>query len=205
MSSRVSRRVFILLLLVAVMAVPLFARGKKSSSTEPGSYKEWGPNIDEIEIVRKFHTADYRNIAVGPLNTGSVKMPDKGDNTYEPVKAVLASSTEAFVKGLKDHVDQNVSISERPVNDSDTLVIRAKVVTMDPGSRAARYWAGFGAGAAAAKIEGEIVDGRTNQVLAKFTQERRSGVGAAGGDYEDLMNRNLKAIGEDVANILKAF
>ena len=55
------------------------------------------------------------------------------------------------------------------------------------------------------KLEGEIVDAQSGAVLARFTQERRSGVGIAGGDYQELLQRDLNAIGEDVAGILKAF
>lgn len=202
----VSRRVLSSLLIVAAMAAPAFARGKKQpTTTEPGSYKNWGPDIDELEIVKKFKASDYKNIVVQPFKTDDVKLPDKDDNTYEPVKKVLASATEGFVQGLRGAVDQKVTMAEKASKSSDTLVIRGKVETMNPGSKAARYWGGFGAGAAATKITGEIVDARTNQVLAKFTQERRSGVGVMGGDYQELMQRNLNKIGDDVANILKAF
>ena len=205
MSSHVSRRVFVSLLLVVAMAVPMFARGKKAASTEPGTYKEWGPDIDELEIVKKFHTADYRNIVVEPLATADVKMPEQSDNAYKPVQSVLASATETLVSGIKKEIDQNVSISEKPSKSSDTLIIRGKVVEINPGSRAARYFAGFGAGAAGAKIQGEIVDAKTGQVLAKFTQERRSGTGAAGGGYEELLDRDIKTIGGDVGRMLKEF
>lgn len=205
MSSHVSRRVFVSLLLVVAMAVPMFARGKKAASKEPGTYKEWGPNIDELEIVRKFHTADYRNIVVEPFVTADVKMPEQSDNSYKPVQSVLASVTETLVSGLKKEIDQNVSVSERPSKSSDTLIIRGKVLEINPGSRAARYFAGFGAGAAGARIQGEIVDAKSNQVLARFTQERRSGTGAAGGGYEDLLNRDIKTIGGDIGRILKEF
>ena len=205
MSTHVSRRVFVSLLLVVSMAVPVFARGKKTASTEPGSYKEWGPNIDEIEIVKKFHTADYKNIVVEPLATADVKMPEKSDNAYKPVQDVLASATETLVSGIRKETDRTVSIGDKSRDTADALIIRAKVVEINPGSRAARYFAGFGAGAAGAKIQGEIVDGRTNQVLARFTQERRSGTGAAGGGYEDLLNRDIRTIGGDVGRMLKEF
>lgn len=205
MSTHVSRRVFISLLLVVTMAVPMFARGKKAASKEPGTYKEWGPDIDELEIVKKFHTADYKNIVVEPLATADVKMPEKTDNAYKPVQDVLASATETLVSGLRKETDRNVSIAEKAPTTADTLIIRGKIVEINPGSRAARYFAGFGAGAAGAKVQGEIVDAKTNQVLARFTQERRSGTGAAGGGYEDLLNRDLKTIGGDVGRMLKEF
>ena len=206
MSISVSRRVFTLLLIVASLAAPAFARGKKNAaSTEPGTYKDRVPDIDELEIVKKFKTADYKNIVVLPLKTADVKLPDKDDNTYEPVTKVLASSTEPFAEGLRKNAGQKVTIADHASKSSETLVIRAKIEMMNPGSKAARYWGGFGAGAAATKISGEIVDAKTNQVVARFTQERRSGVGMMGGDYQKLMERNLTAIGQDVANILKAF
>ncbi|MBW8879445.1 MAG: hypothetical protein JF614_31305 [Acidobacteria bacterium] len=45
----------------------------------------------------------------------------------------------------------------------------------------------------------------TDKVLLCFHQERRSGVGALGGDYEKLMERNLRTIGNDLAAVLKHF
>lgn len=202
---RLTTRVFLLLIIVVIAATPVQARGKKTASTEPGKYKAWGPDIDELEIVRKFKFSDYNKVEVVPFNTEGVTLPEEDDNTYEPVKKVLASVTEGFVQGLRGSITPAVSISESPGESADTLIITGKVVTMDPGSQAKRYWGGFGAGAARAKIEGEIIDAKSKQVLARFTQERRSGVGAFGGDYQELMQRNLNAIGEDVANILKAF
>jgi hypothetical protein len=194
-----------LLLLAMAIAIPAHARGKKPTPTAPGKYKEWGPDIDELEIVKTFRFADYNKIVVEPFNTDGVALPDKDDNTYVPVKGVLASAAEGFVQGLRGKVDARVTIDEKPGTGSDTLIIRAKVLELDPGSRAARYWAGFGAGAARVKIEGEIVEARSGAVLARFTQERRSGVGVAGGGYQELLQRDLNATGEDVANILKAF
>ena len=75
----------------------------------------------------------------------------------------------------------------------------------DPGSQAARYWGGFGAGAAKVGITGEIIDGRTNKVLVRFTQERRSGFGLFGGGYRELLARSMRQIGGDVAGLIKAF
>ncbi|HEX8155337.1 MAG TPA: DUF4410 domain-containing protein, partial [Thermoanaerobaculia bacterium] len=152
-----------------------------------------------------FKSADYSSIVVQTLATDDVELPEKDDNTYEPVKKVLSSATEGFVQGLRGSVDQKVSIAETAKGGAGTLLIRGKVVELDPGSKAARYWAGFGAGAARAKVELEVVDAKTKEVLARVTQERRSGVGMMGGDYQELMQRNLNTIGEDIAKMLKAF
>ena len=200
-------RVAVVSLVAIALTFPAEARRKKSSAarTEPGTYQKWGPNIDEIEIVKSFNAADYKTIVVVPFNTDEVPLPKPEDNTYEPVKKVLASVTDPFVESLGEHTVSKVSLDSKPGKDAGTLIVRAKVLEMDPGSKAARYFAGFGAGAARAKVSGEIVDAKTKAVLVKFTQERRSGVGMMGGDYVGLMNRNLRAIAEDVANILQVF
>ena len=204
--SRIALRFTTLALVALTLALPVEARGKKKSgSTDPGTYKNWGPDIDQLEILKTFVLSKYTKIAVQPLDVHDVKLPEESDNTYEPVKKVLGTATEGFVKGLRESVEPKVDVEVMTKKSSDTLLIRGKVLAMDPGSKAKRYWAGFGAGAARAQIEGEIVDAKSGTVRVRFTQERRSGVGMMGGDYESLMQRNLNAIGEDVANILNAF
>ena len=195
------------LCLAVAVVVPAEARKKQSgANTEPGKYEKWGPDIDEIEIVKAFDAAAYKNVVVVPVEADDVKLPEKDDNTYEPVQKVLAAATEPFAEGIeKNYEAAKVAVNDKPGKGSDTLIVRTKIEMMDPGSRAKRYFGGFGAGAARVKLSGEIVDAKSKAVLVRFTQERRSGFGVAGGSYEALLNRNLRAIGEDVANILKAF
>jgi hypothetical protein len=200
MPIRLSGRVVFVLLLLMSLSMPAFARGKKTeATTEPGTYKEWGPDIDQIEIVKKFKFADYNNVVVVPLNTADVDKKDKA------VETVIGTATEDFADELKKQVKTNVTVDATPKKSADALIIRTKVVNMEPGSRAKRYLASFGAGAAVVKVEGEIVDAKSNKVLARFTQERRSGFGVAGGSSESLLRRDLRALATDVANILKAF
>ena len=47
-------RLLILCSLVLLIAPVSFARGKKAAPTGPGTYKEWGPDIDQIEILQSF-------------------------------------------------------------------------------------------------------------------------------------------------------
>ena len=193
-------------LVLAFLAAPAFARPKKGAQTEPGSYKEWREDIDEIEIISSFKLGDYQKVVVLPFDTEETPLPDKDDNTYEPVTELLADPEPSFVEALDEQMDGKIDVAEGAKSKAaGTLLLRIKVDELDPGSQAARYWAGFGAGAARAKVSGELIDAASGKTLLRFTQERRSGTGWAGGSYESLMKRNLKAIGEDVALILTAF
>lgn len=201
-----SRNLLCLSLAAVLLASPALARKGKGPSTEPGKYEEWNEEIDKLEIVETFKLSDYSKVVVEPFDTEDTPLPDKDDNTYEPVQQVLKAPAGSFAEGLGEEMKGKIAVSEGTGGKSaGTLVVRARVLSMDPGSRAARYWAGFGAGAARAELSGEVVDAATGKVLLRFQQERRSGVGMAGGDYVNLMNRNLRAIGEDVALILNAF
>ena len=192
--------------LLSFLASPVEARKGKGPSTEPGKYTEWNDEIDEIEIVETFKLSDYSKLVVEPSDTEGTPLPEKDDNTYEPVQEVLKDPAGPLVEGLSGELEGKMSVSQSSGGkDQGTLVVRTRLLTLDPGSRAARYWAGFGAGAARAEVSGEVVDAATGKVLLRFKQERRSGVGVAGGDYVKLMQRNLRTIGEDVALILNAF
>ncbi len=196
-----------LAVLVFFAAAPTLAKkkkkGKGKSSTEVGKYTDWKGDIDVLEIVETFQTSSYKKIVVNAFDTSETPLPEAEDNTYEPVKTVLADPVTSFAKALREESGLVVTPGEE--GGDGALVIRGVVDEMDPGSRAARYWGGFGAGAARTKLSLEIVDGSSGKTLLKMTQERRSGVGMAGGDYVKLMNRNLRAIGEDVAMVLDAF
>lgn len=204
--SKTLPRLCLALVLLGLAASPVVARKGKGPSTEPGKYEEWNEEIDELEIVETFKLSDYSKVVVEPFDTGDVSLPEKDDNTYEPVQQVLKDPAGPFAEGLGEELKGKIAVSQGSGEKAGgTLIVRNKLLNLDPGSKAARYWAGFGAGAARAEVSGEVVDAATGKVLLRFKQERRSGVGVAGGDYVKLMQRNLRTIGEDVALILNAF
>jgi len=204
-------------IVVATLALGLHAAAADKVSTAPGKYKEW-KDLDEIEIVRTFKLADFTGIIVEPIDTSTTPLPAADDNSYEPAKKALAQFTSVFVDGLKERVVKDKKAIGRdlqvttgnasPAKSPDGkrwIAVRGKVENFDPGSRAARYFGGFGAGAAIVKVSGELTDTEGGDVMLRFTQERRSGVGAFGGSYDKLLQRSGKAIGEDVGSIFREF
>ena len=81
------------------------------------------------------------------------------------------------------------------------LAVEGKFVTIDPGSRAKRYFAGFGAGKSSVKVTGEVKDspGRT---LARFEQRRIGTMGMGGGDSLGKLISDSRSIGEDIGKFL---
>ncbi len=206
MTSRTrSISLFVLVALLFASATPTLAKKKKNkggNQTEPGKYVDWQDEIDELEIVETFKSADFKRVVVSGFDTSKTPLPEPDDNSYGPAKEVLADAVSSFVEGMRNEGSMTVATGEGGAGD---LVISGAVEEMDPGSRAARYWGGFGAGAARTKLWIEVKDGGSGKTLLKMRQERRSGVGMAGGNYVKLMNRNLRAIGKDAAMVLETF
>ncbi len=204
------RRRSLVLAVLALLIVPaVYARGKKAAPTEPGRYKAWGEDIDQIEILKKFKIADYDRIIFQPFDTSSTPLPDKNDRSYDTIKSVLDSYTYTLVEAFRPELKAKAEVSqaEKAPKTAKTLVIRGKVEDLSPGSRAKRWAGGFGAGAAGTKASGEIVDAKSGTVLARFTQERRAG-GTwkfGGGKDLDVMRDSIHATGKDIAHILDEF
>jgi len=201
-------RGLLVFLLLMVSAAPLMARNRPAP-TAPGTYKAWGPDIDQMEIVKTFKMADYDKVAVVPFDTAETPLPDPKDRSYETIKSVLDGYTLTLVEALKPELKAKADVerAERAPKSVRTLIVRGKVLDLSPGSRAKRYVAGFGAGAAGTKVTGEIVDAQSGEVLARFTQERRSG-GTwkfGGGKDLDVMRDSIHATGQDIAHILDQF
>lgn len=195
-------RIALPLFTAALLLVPTQAKAQKNAA-KPGRYTDWH-DIDQVTIVQPFQLSNYNRVVVQPLDTRSAPLPEAKDNSYADVKGALTSSTQPFAEGVREKLG-GMQVQTGQSGGAKALVVRARILKSDPGSQAARYFAGFGAGAAKVGISGEIVDGGTNKVLAQFTQERRSGVGLFGGGYRELLHRSMKQIGGDVAGLIRAF
>ena len=166
----------------------------------PGTYHDWH-DVDEVTIVQPFNASAYSQIAVESFDSAGLKMPDTNDNTYRAVQIALRVMKPAFMDGVAQKAKRKVG----PSAPGKTLVIRTRLIKVDPGSQAARYFVGFGAGAVKIAIAGEIVDRSTGKVLVRFVQERRSGFGAFGGGYGALFERTARQLGGDIAELINAF
>lgn len=204
-----SKPKLILLALLLSVAPLALARGNAKVATDPGTYKNWGPDIDQIEIVKKFKASDYDRIIVLPFDTSKTPLPDPKEKSYNSIKSVVDGYTESLTEALRDEVKGRMKVETAPAapKTAGTLILRGVVEDVSPGSRAKRYLVGYGAGAAGSKMSGELVDAKTGEVLVRFTQERRSGGTwkVAGGSDVQVMRDSVHATGQDIAHLLDQF
>ena len=202
------KRLLALALIALALAPSLLAR-TKPAPTAPGKYKEWGQDIDEIEIVKPLKLSDYDKLVVVPFDTSATPLPEKSEKSYNTIKSVLAGYSLTLAEALRPELKAKLDVdtADKAPKSAKTLIVRGTVLDLSPGSRAKRYLAGYGAGAAGTKLSGEIVDAKTGDVLIRFTQERRSGgtFKFGGGNDMDVMRDSIHAQGQDIAHILDSF
>ena len=202
----IARNIVLFCLVVGILtlAPQPEAVAARKDSTAPGTYRDWNGDIDEITILQPFNAAGYDAIAVESFDTAGVALPNPKDNTYPAVQKALSSIKPAFMAGLEQNARRKIDASSPGAGKGRTLVIRARLTKVDPGSQAARYFLP-GAGAVKIAMAGEIIDGSTKKILVRFKQERRSAVGLFGGGYEALFKRTAHQIGGDIASLINAF
>src|SRR5258705_5165913 len=148
-------------LVVAGLPTPAGAAGKTGNT--PGKYVPWGDDeVDEIEVVKAFKFDDYSGVSVAPLDTS--KAPPGEGKEAKNVQEAIAKVDESFLTGVKKGISSYSKTAVEPGTGSGhALLIKGVVVDLNPGSKGARTGVGFGAGAAHAKLTGEVVEADTGQ------------------------------------------
>jgi hypothetical protein len=193
--------------LIGVLTFALLAGAAAASkgTTTPGTYRNWNGDIDEVTILQPLRLDAYNDIAVESFDVTKVALPNPKENTYEAVRSALNSLKPAFLEGFQKNLRRKPGGPNPVRGKGQTLVVIVRLTKVDPGSQAARYWGGFGAGAVKIEMTGEFVDASSRKILVRFKQERRSGFGMFGGGYGELFARTARQIGGDVADLLNAF
>jgi hypothetical protein len=197
----------VLLACAAGCAVNEAAEARKALPAHyPAVVNNWRGRVERVEFNEPFSLDEYTAVVFLPLDTAHTPLPPN-DNTYEPTVQALARSTTVVSQGVERKlklVPVTVATSQQPPGGK-VVVLRAAVTEMNPGSQAARYWVSFGAGSAGTRISGEVLDGPTGRTLLRFKDGSVTGGGMFGGGYDEVLDANMKQLGEDLGVLLSGF
>jgi hypothetical protein len=116
---------------------------------------------------------------------------------------ILADRFAVKLKELGPYAEVTILQAAAPP-PADSLVVEGKFTELDPGSRAKRYFVGFGAGKSGVTVEG-AVKSSDGKLLATFEQRHIGVMWAAGGDSLGKLVSDTKSIGEDLARFMSAW
>jgi hypothetical protein len=164
--------------------------------------------LDEIKLYVAKLPGSTR-VVIRPFSASDADLT-VGDSKKDETKKMQVEApgllAEEFVVKLKDSgtfTDVAVLTSDAAV-PADAILVSGKFIEMDPGSRAKRYFVGFGAGKSGVTVEGSV-KGPDGAMLATFKQRRIGVMGVAGGDSMGKLRSDAKNIAEDIAKFLSAW
>lgn len=191
-----------LLRITLFSAFILLAPGIAVADQKPtvGSHEDWD-DLDKVEIKQLFKLGDYATVTVEPFDTKDIALPEQDDNTYKPVVEAQSLFNQRIFAKIQDELDQKPVLANVDVSKSNGLLVRGKVVEMNPGIKSLRMFVGYGAGHAGIVINCELIDIKTNTVLATMTQKRAS----SNGDYDEALEELTEELGEDIASLISHF
>jgi hypothetical protein len=186
---------------VALLALPAIyfspAEGKeiKGSPIDHAVVHEGSITKEQPIRVRRFESA---NADVG--KTGKKKYAHVATMMKQTAPESLMT---AFIDGLKANGFKDVSeLAEDSELPENSIVVEGEFTVLNPGSRAKRYWAGFGAGKSRICIEGRALGGE-DAVLLEFDHCRFGAMGIFGGDAAKQMTTDAMRTGTRLSEFFR--
>lgn len=129
-------------------------------------------------------------------------MPINNDKFWEQHPELKSDEKWLYqVNRASEHIEKKVNdyFKEKMGSEGNKeLKMQAELFEFNPGSRAARYWVGFGAGKGKIGYHVKLYDGESNNQIAEFDAYGTISMGAFGGDigvaYDQCANAIIEYI-----------
>jgi len=122
----------------------------------------------------------------------------------EAMKPLLVKTiSESLAMQLKTKkLFKNVVINGAP--EGRAVILEGAITEFNAGSRALKFFVGFGAGKAYLLVKGRLLDAQTGRELATFVDRETGYRGAVGMEsYEDLFPHQAKSLGEHISQFVE--
>lgn len=197
------------LLLAAALGLAGCLGAMQTQATDPVGAGGLAPTIEDKDVglvgLRPgFDLKTYTVLAVDKLPVSPQAINDDEDRKVaaamppylqsEMVRRIREANLFAKVVNLSE-----TSLTPGP---EKTLKLHGKITQLDPGSRALRYWVGFGAGRSKAQTELHFVDAQSGEVVMVIADRRVAAYGIFGGDSEEHLQESFGDMARDLARFL---
>ena len=153
--------------------------------------------VDVLAISRDYAALPRSLIVVSP-----VPQPSNSGGKSEIADSLGSIMTEELIGALQRELPtaKVVAPGAAPA-EAEGLVLEARFSKLVPGSRAKRFWVGFGAGKSVTEVSGEVRERSSSRVVARFTHARLSWCcGFGSNDHE--IRTNLVSAANDIAAVV---
>lgn len=145
---------------------------------------------------------DYASLPRNLIVVSPVPQPSKAGGKLQIAESLGRIMTEELIGSLQRELPtaKVVALDSAPAQP-EGLVLEARFSKLVPGSRAKRFWLGFGAGKSVTEVSGEVRESTTGRIVARFTHARLSWCcGFGNNDHE--IRTNLVNAANDIAAVV---
>ena len=181
----------------------------QTTAEEPRGAADLKPTQEDkdaglVGIRSGFDLKTYQVIVVGAFKVTESELNDEED------KKLAAEMPPFFQAELVRRLRES-GLFARIVNASETefksgsekaLRLEGEITRLAPGSRALRYFVGFGAGRSKAQAELRFVDAESGQVVLVVADRRAAAYGVFGGDSRDHLRESFDDMARDFGKFL---
>ncbi len=152
-----------------------------------------------------FGAKAYSAIVLTPFKVNSRVEQDEEDARL--AKDMSAYFQAQLVRKLKaagifaNVIDANATTQK--LGNEKVLRLEGDLTEITQGSRAARYFIGFGAGAAKAQIETRLLDAQSGRTELITADRRAAGMGIFGGDGRQFVTESMDQMADGYVRLLK--
>ncbi len=163
--------------------------------------------LNEEAVMTSQRLSGYETIVIKDFSTDKATYERIDEEERPRVEALkplivknLTLSLEAEMKKRKlfKNVVTNAEVKERAV------IVEGMFTEFNGGSRALRFWVGFGAGKTYLKVKGRLVDAQSGSELATFEDQETGYKGVASLEsLDDLFPHQAKSLGENIGEFIQ--
>lgn len=155
---------------------------------------------DEVDILTVSH--DFQSLPRSVFVVTSVPQPSKPGGKLEIAASLGEIMTEELVAAIQKQIPSaKVLTDSADPPEQQALILDCNFSKLVPGSRAKRFWVGFGAGKSILEVSGEIRENPSGRVVARFTHARLSWCCGFGRNDKEIRD-NLVLAANDIAAVV---
>ncbi len=195
------QRLFTLLFLALTLALTPVCLLAANTLPKPEALSEETIFLTE-KLAKNYDTIVIKDFSVEGAEYSSVNEEEKAKIiTMTPM---LLSNIALTLEGELKSKKLFTTIIKNGQPTGKAVILEGQISEFNAGSRALKFFVGFGAGKAYLKFKGKLVDAATGKELATF-EDRETGYRGAMTmeSYQDLFPHQAKGIGENLSKFLE--
>jgi hypothetical protein len=193
-------------LVALVMSLVLITAGAQIARSD-GSTLPKPDVLTEEAIFTSQKLSAYDTLIIRDFTTDGAeysRVDEEEKVKIEAMKPLLTKTiSESLAMQLKSKkLFTNVVINGEP--GGNAVILEGAITEFNAGSRALKFFVGFGAGKAYLLVKGRLLDAETGRELATFVDRETGYRGAVGMEsYEDLFPHQAKSLGENISQFVE--